>query len=85
MNVCTLNLRFCYYIIIIIIIIVTTTAIISVVDCSTDIEILYGLPNLFSVVPVKVPKGNWRPNRAQIRQGFLLHLQVSIMYDITLG
>jgi len=40
MNVCTLNLRFCYYIIIIIIIIFTTTAVISVVDCSTDIEIL---------------------------------------------
>jgi len=56
-----------------------TTAVISVVDCSTDIEILYGLPSLFSVVSVKVPKGNWRPNRAQIRQGFLLHLQVSIM------
>ncbi|TGZ50922.1 hypothetical protein DBV15_12024, partial [Temnothorax longispinosus] len=41
----------------------------------TDAEILCGLPSLFSVVPIKVPKGNWRPNRAEIRQGFLLHLQ----------
>ncbi|XP_071573010.1 uncharacterized protein [Temnothorax nylanderi] len=56
--------------------IIIIAIIISVLDHkNTDAEILCGLPSLFSVVPVKVPKGNWRPNRAEIRQGFLLHLQ----------
>lgn len=57
--------------------------IISILDHkSTDAEILCRLPSLFSVVPIKVPKGNWRPNKVEIKQGLLLHLQVNMLYNI---
>ncbi|KMQ85978.1 hypothetical protein RF55_15188 [Lasius niger] len=45
------------------------------IDC--EAALLFNYPKLFSVVPVKVPKRKpWRASRAEIQEGFLVHLKV---------
>lgn len=51
----------------------------KIVCGDSDAELLYAFPLLFLIIPVKVPgRRPWRASRAEIQEGFLVHLKVDL-------
>jgi len=51
----------------------------KIVCGDSDTELLYAFPSLFPIIPIKVSgRKPWRASRAEIQEGFLVHLKVDV-------